>query len=435
VADPAVCRGGRLTDGGPGSRPHGALVIIPPSPGSRWRSWRRDRRDTERATQGRSPGVRGVPGKSGRGAQRRLRPPAGGGTDDAGQAKTSATTARPTRPPWSSRARDRSLPLRRRSRPGPRRATLRWGPPDGDSGWVALRPPTAPARDVVRGVNWRGSLVLFSTVPTHEAGRTRHFFTWEYQVDDPAHPPPTRGGTGRRSKRRRRVVGATVKASSAYGDRLELFYEAPDGPSRVRPRGRALRLAHQPRAKARRTDRQRRGCGIDGAMDPSCRLDRIAYLSRRLASRRNRVRAFRAASGDAGVAQGEASGAAPAASRLKGSGRPPRRSSSRRWPASSVLPPPARGGAPARRGGRRQPALTGAPPSCGRRCGATPHPSTGPTAAHHRREWPRAAVTSGTSTSSSRHSGTLKVAKGLSATASGNSSTCAPQRELAPSGS
>ncbi|HEV7862871.1 MAG TPA: hypothetical protein VGR20_09230, partial [Acidimicrobiia bacterium] len=75
--------------------------------------------------------------------------------------------------------------------------TLRWGPPDGDSGWVAPGSTAYGAcpGTVVRAVNWRGFVVLFSdgATPRGQAG-VRHFFTWEYQVDDPAHPVPDRGG-------------------------------------------------------------------------------------------------------------------------------------------------------------------------------------------------------------------------------------------------
>jgi hypothetical protein len=113
--------------------------------------------------------------------------------------------------------------------------TLRWGPPDGDSGWIAARSsPYGPCPGtVVRGVNWRGFTVLFSdgATPRGPAG-TRHFFTWEYQVDDPAHPAPDRGGNRPPLKTAGGVsVGATVKVLQvAYGDRLELFDEPPDGP-------------------------------------------------------------------------------------------------------------------------------------------------------------------------------------------------------------
>jgi hypothetical protein len=113
--------------------------------------------------------------------------------------------------------------------------TLRWGPPDGDSGWIAAASsPYGPCPgSVVRGVNWRGFTVLFSdgATPRGQAG-TRHFFTWEYQVDDLAHPSPDKGGNRPALKTTSGVsVGATVAAlQSAYGDRLELFDEAPDGP-------------------------------------------------------------------------------------------------------------------------------------------------------------------------------------------------------------
>jgi hypothetical protein len=113
--------------------------------------------------------------------------------------------------------------------------TLRWGPPDGDSGWIAAASsPYGPCPgSVVRGVNWRGFTVLFSdgATPRGQAG-TRHFFTWEYQVDDLAHPSPDKGGNRPALKTTGGVsVGATVAAlQGAYGDRLELFDEAPDGP-------------------------------------------------------------------------------------------------------------------------------------------------------------------------------------------------------------
>jgi hypothetical protein len=113
--------------------------------------------------------------------------------------------------------------------------TLRWGPPDGDSGWIAAgSSPYGPCPGtVVRGVNWRGFTVLFSdgATPRGQAG-TRHFFTWEYQVDDLSHPSADRGGNRPALKTTAGVsVGATVGAlKAAYGDRLELFDEAPDGP-------------------------------------------------------------------------------------------------------------------------------------------------------------------------------------------------------------
>ena len=113
--------------------------------------------------------------------------------------------------------------------------TLRWGPPDGDSGWIAAgSSPYGPCPGtVVRGVNWRGFTVLFSdgATPRGTAG-TRHFFTWDYQVDDPARPAPDRGGNRPALTTANGVsVGATVQAlRRAYGEALELFDEPPGGP-------------------------------------------------------------------------------------------------------------------------------------------------------------------------------------------------------------
>ena len=113
--------------------------------------------------------------------------------------------------------------------------TLRWGPPDGDSGWIAAgTSPYGPCPgSVVRGVNWRGFSVLFSdgATPRGQAG-TRHFFTWQYQVEDLSHPAPDKGGNRPVLRTATGVtVGITVKLlQMAYGDRLELFDEAPGGP-------------------------------------------------------------------------------------------------------------------------------------------------------------------------------------------------------------
>src|SRR5207244_31858 len=75
--------------------------------------------------------------------------------------------------------------------------TLRWGPPDGDTGWVPAGTTTYGAcpGNVVRAVNWRGFAVLFSdgATPPGQA-RVRPLFTWAYQVDDPAPPSPDHPG-------------------------------------------------------------------------------------------------------------------------------------------------------------------------------------------------------------------------------------------------
>jgi hypothetical protein len=113
--------------------------------------------------------------------------------------------------------------------------TLRWGPPDGDSGWIAARssPYGACPGSVVRGVDWRGFTVLFSdgTTPRGKAG-TRHFFTWRYQVADLAHPAPDRGGDRPALKTAQGgTVGVSVRVlQAAYGEALELFDEPPEGP-------------------------------------------------------------------------------------------------------------------------------------------------------------------------------------------------------------
>jgi hypothetical protein len=196
-----------------------------------------DRRDAERATQQAQPGGPGVsPGISGT-----TMPSAGL------DRQPSAAPATPTTPETTAPADDEGPPVVLRgdgigacgfgADPDQVLAglTLRWGPPDGDSGWIDARSsPYGPCPGtVVRGVNWRGFTVLFSdgATPRGTAG-TRHFFTWDYQVDDPTRPAPDRGGNRPALKTANGVsVGATVKAlQAAYGDRLELFEEPPDGP-------------------------------------------------------------------------------------------------------------------------------------------------------------------------------------------------------------
>ena len=106
---------------------------------------------------------------------------------------------------------------------------------DGDTGWVPAGTTTYGAcpGNVVRAVNWRGFAVLFSdgATPRGQAG-VRHFFTWEYQVDDPAHPVPDKGGNRPALKTANAVsVGVTVATlQRAYGSALELFDEPPGGP-------------------------------------------------------------------------------------------------------------------------------------------------------------------------------------------------------------
>jgi hypothetical protein len=115
--------------------------------------------------------------------------------------------------------------------------TLRWAPPDTDSGWVPA--PNSPfgvcPGNEVRVVEWRGFRVYFSDGPTPfgPAGR-RHFFTWQYLAADFDAPRPDPGGN---RPPLRTVEGITVASSvadlqRAYGDRLELFdNEEGGGPS------------------------------------------------------------------------------------------------------------------------------------------------------------------------------------------------------------
>jgi hypothetical protein len=116
--------------------------------------------------------------------------------------------------------------------------TLRWAPPDSDTGWVAAQDPSFPFPGCpggqVRAVEWRGFWVLFSDGPTPKgpAGR-RHFFTWYYLAPDRRAPGPDQGGNRPALRTSEGItVGATVaELRRAYGERVELFDEAPDGPS------------------------------------------------------------------------------------------------------------------------------------------------------------------------------------------------------------
>ena len=199
-----------------------------------------DRRDVERAQQA-QPGGQGVsPGISGTTVP-------SAGLDRQRSGGPAAPPAEPETPAASAPEEDEGPPVLLRgdgigaftfgADPDQVLAglTLRWGPPDGDSGWIAA--PSSPygpcPGTVVRGVNWRGFTVLFSdgATPRGTAG-TRHFFTWDYQVDDPTRPAPDQGGNRPALKTANGVsVGAKVQIlQRAYGDRLELFDEPPVGP-------------------------------------------------------------------------------------------------------------------------------------------------------------------------------------------------------------
>lgn len=114
--------------------------------------------------------------------------------------------------------------------------TLRWGPPDSDTGWEPAATSTfgsCPGGEA-RAVEWRRFWVLFSDGPTpFGPGGKRHFFTWIYWAADLDSPRPDAGGNRPRLATPEGVsVGSAVpQLKQAYGDRLELFDEGPAGPS------------------------------------------------------------------------------------------------------------------------------------------------------------------------------------------------------------
>jgi hypothetical protein len=122
--------------------------------------------------------------------------------------------------------------------------TLRWGPPESDTGWVpAGSTPfgTCPGT-VVRATGWGPFYALFSDGPTSfgPAGR-RHFFSWDYEVANPADPRPDPGGNRPTLRTEAGVsVAATVSdLQAAYGGSLELFDDSTeaDGDGQTGPPG------------------------------------------------------------------------------------------------------------------------------------------------------------------------------------------------------
>ncbi|MGH8993579.1 MAG: hypothetical protein ACRDZ7_18875 [Acidimicrobiia bacterium] len=105
--------------------------------------------------------------------------------------------------------------------------TLRWAPPDADSGWVAAGSSpfgVCPGTEV-RVVEWRGFRVYFSDGLTPWGTGRRHFFSWDYLAADFDSPRPDAGGN---RPPLHTDPGITVASSvadlqSAYGERLELF--------------------------------------------------------------------------------------------------------------------------------------------------------------------------------------------------------------------
>lgn len=114
--------------------------------------------------------------------------------------------------------------------------TLRWGPPDSDTGWwdpkargMQFAFGACPGNEQ-RGVEWRDFWVLFSDGPTPWGpAANRHFFSWYYDAEDYDAPRPDPGGN--RPPLQTEVgisLGAAVAdLQRAYGERLELF-DAPE---------------------------------------------------------------------------------------------------------------------------------------------------------------------------------------------------------------
>lgn len=116
--------------------------------------------------------------------------------------------------------------------------TLRWGPPDRDSGWLESTPePTRPF-DVecpgtrVRGVSWGQFTVVFTDgqSPHGPPAPKGHFFTWIYAVTNVADPRPDPGGNRPPLETAAGIsVGATVaELRAAYGDGLNLYDDSTE---------------------------------------------------------------------------------------------------------------------------------------------------------------------------------------------------------------
>lgn len=114
--------------------------------------------------------------------------------------------------------------------------TLRWGPPEADTGWLPADGPPQPfgqncPGSQVRGVSWGGFFVLFSDGPTpHGPAGRPHFFSWVYLAGSSADPQPDPGGNRPPLGTAAGIsVAATVPGlRAAYGDRLNLYDETTE---------------------------------------------------------------------------------------------------------------------------------------------------------------------------------------------------------------
>jgi hypothetical protein len=110
--------------------------------------------------------------------------------------------------------------------------TLRWGPPESDSGWAPTAGGTAFGPECpgtqLRAVSWGRFHVLFTDGPSpHGPAGQNHFFSWVYLADNRSDPRPDPGGNRPRLTTAAGIsVGSTVAdLQGAYGSGLNLYDE------------------------------------------------------------------------------------------------------------------------------------------------------------------------------------------------------------------
>src|SRR5262249_25722773 len=111
--------------------------------------------------------------------------------------------------------------------------TLRWGPPDTDTGWVpAASTPFGQCPGTnIRAAGWgRFSAPCPDGPPPFGRAGKQHFFSWDYEVADPAAPKPDPGGNRPPLHTDKGIsVAATVaQLKAAYGSTVELFDDSSE---------------------------------------------------------------------------------------------------------------------------------------------------------------------------------------------------------------